>query len=97
MDSTLICPYCKGSVTLLSLVSSVSVTDFYRCDDCEKVSESSKGANSPRALETRPEGGPKPEPAAFSPAVSPEWSDFSISSPTAFDRQFFFAGWRRAL
>jgi len=96
MDSTSVCPYCKGSVTLLALVSSVSVTDFYRCDDCEKVSESSKGENSPRALETRPEAGPRPEPVEPSRLAAPEWSDVSVST-SAFDRQFFFAGWRRAL
>ena len=90
MDSTTVCPYCKGSVTLLALVSSVSVTDFYRCDACEKVSESLKGGNLPRPLQTRPEVAPK---------LSAEpWSDFSVSvASTPFDRQFFSTGWRRAL
>lgn len=90
MNSTPVCPYCKGSVTLLSLVSSISVTDFYRCGQCEKVSESSKGTNIPHALETRPEVAPTPSETA--------WSDVSVSvSGSAFDRHFFSTGWRRAL
>ena len=90
MDSITLCPYCKGSVTLLALVSSVSVTDFYRCDACEKVSESARGGNSPQPLQTKPD-------MAEKPSEGP-WSDFSVSVASgAFDRQFFSTGWRRAL
>ena len=90
MDSTAACPYCTGPVSLLSLVSSVSVTDLYRCNACEKVSESPKGGNAPRPLQTRQD-------LASAPRGS-RWSDFSVSvSANSLDRFLSPAGWRRAL
>ena len=97
MDSTPVCPYCNAVVTLLPLVSSVSVTDLYRCDNCGKVSEASKGTNVPRALETRPEPVAKPVEEVISKPTEAVWSEFTVSTSSAFDRQYFFAGWRRAL
>jgi len=36
------CPYCGGGTQLLSVVSSVSVVDYYACVACDKISERSK-------------------------------------------------------
>ena len=38
------CPYCHGPATLLSVLSSVSLADFFQCADCRKISERPKGS-----------------------------------------------------
>ncbi|MES1255872.1 MAG: hypothetical protein ABUS56_09705 [Acidobacteriota bacterium] len=54
MPIQLLCPYCQTPARLLSVLSSVSQTDFYACDSCAKVSERSKGdTGSPVAISAR--------------------------------------------
>lgn len=40
----LLCPYCHGSAAPLSVLSSVSLIDFFQCSACGKISERPKGA-----------------------------------------------------
>jgi hypothetical protein len=51
---TAICPYCQGVATQLALLSSLSQTDFYACETCERVSETVKGTTAPPAPLRRP-------------------------------------------
>jgi hypothetical protein len=54
MPIQLLCPYCQTPARLLSVLSSVSQTDFYACDNCAKVSERSKGdTGSPLPISAR--------------------------------------------
>jgi hypothetical protein len=38
-----LCPYCHGPATLMSVVSSISLFDYYVCDSCARLSERPKG------------------------------------------------------
>jgi len=40
----LLCPHCLGSVKLLTVLSSVSLIDYFQCEACGKVSERPKDA-----------------------------------------------------
>jgi hypothetical protein len=54
MPIQLLCPYCQTPARLLSVLSSVSETDFYACDNCARVSERSKGdTGSPLPISAR--------------------------------------------
>ena len=39
----LLCPYCQGPATPLSMLSSISFIDFFQCEGCAKISERPKG------------------------------------------------------
>ena len=38
------CPHCQGSTKLLSVLSDISVVDYYVCEVCSHVLELPKGA-----------------------------------------------------
>jgi len=57
----LLCPYCHGTAAPLSVLSSVSLIDFFQCGACGKISERPKGATGqllPLLLEISPPAPP---------------------------------------
>ena len=45
MPVSALCPHCQGSTSLMEVISSISKTDIYQCENCGKVSEKPKGAS----------------------------------------------------
>jgi hypothetical protein len=39
------CPYCGAAASLLQVISSVSVVDYFDCQTCHKISEKPKGVS----------------------------------------------------
>ena len=37
------CPYCQGLAKPLPTLNSVSVVDFFQCEECARISERQKG------------------------------------------------------
>jgi DNA-directed RNA polymerase subunit RPC12/RpoP len=61
MPTSIACPHCSGTLSLLAVISSISLADYYVCAVCGKLSERPKGASGvpvPILLPVAPEPGP---------------------------------------
>jgi hypothetical protein len=45
MAPTVLCPYCDGVASLMSVVTSVSIFEYYVCSSCTRLSERPKGTS----------------------------------------------------
>jgi hypothetical protein len=55
------CPHCQGPTKLLSVLSDISVVDYYVCEVCDLVLERPKGSIGtlqPLAIQTEPLASP---------------------------------------
>ena len=45
MLQPVLCPYCDGTASIMSVVSSISIFEYYVCDSCARLSERPKGTD----------------------------------------------------